>query len=177
MYGLVLLIILVSCFKHVYAQRKSKVIITEVNVNVPEKPELKEFIELKSTEEGLKSVSLRGYKIIGLSAGGKTSSIELVIQPWNWRIQDTGLFTIGGSLVPGADEDLPNEYVSFRSQKVRGSISISNFSKNGQTKLNAIAILYDFNNWFEDIRLDEHGYLKVDDGDLPWIFQQKICSS
>lgn len=110
---------LLQFFIFVSSEPKSEVVINELNIIDPEKPERKEFIELKSTKEGSKSVPLRGYKLIGLSAGEKETFIELVVTLWNENIDESGFFTIGGDLVTGANMKIP---INFAKAKLKVDI-------------------------------------------------------
>lgn len=119
----------------IYSRPKSEIVINELNIIDPEKLERKEFIELKSTKEPDKSLTLRGYKVIGLSAGEKETFIELVVTLWNEKVDESGFFTIGGDKVDNTNMKLPNPHIKFRqTQKAGGGLSIANFLKNGQNE-------------------------------------------
>lgn len=100
-----------SAFQFAESQSRSNVIINELNVIDPRKPEKNEFIEIKSTSEP--NLALRGYKIIGISCYDKTDKISLVATLWNERMKN-GYFTIGGSGVPTADLKIPHENIKFK---------------------------------------------------------------
>lgn len=145
---------------------KSGVVINELNIIDPEKPERHEFIELKSTQDDGQSIPLRGYKLVGLSASETgTTTIELVVTLWNLKMSEKGFFTIGGNLVTEADIRIPSPYIKFRTSIFKsGQLSISNFLKNARKSLNAIGLLYAFNDPFPDIKLESGSdALKVDD--------------
>lgn len=59
-------------------QCSSDVIINEIQIVDPKKPEKKEFIELKSTSDS-PDIALRGYKFIGFNCQSKTETIDLVV--------------------------------------------------------------------------------------------------
>lgn len=150
----------------IYSRPRSEIVINELNIIDPEKLERKEFIELKSTKERDKSLTLRGYKVIGLSAGEKETFIELVVTLWNEKVDESGFFTIGGDKVDNANMKLPNPSIKFRqNQKAGGGLSIANFLKNGQKRLNAVGLLYGFNNPFPKIKIEDNKqqFLKVND--------------
>lgn len=156
-----------QCLVLVFSIIESEVVINELNIIDPEKLERKEFIELKSTINGDKSLSLRGYKIIGLSASETDTIIELVVNLWNEKIDASGLFTIGGELLKNANMKLPNRYIKFRQINApRGVSSMSNFLKNGRKRLNAIGLLYGYNNPFNEITIGDNNkeqFLRVND--------------
>lgn len=138
-----------------------RVAINEINVIDPKKPENAEFIELRSF---CGDMALRGYKLIGIVAGEKGATIELVVQLWNERFPASGLFTVGGSAVSGASMKIPNIYIKFRYQTRRGDPIMSNFLNNGQNKLNAIALVYSDNPTALDvINLNNRNHLVLTD--------------
>lgn len=85
------------------------VVINELNIIDPQKPEKKEFIELTSNCEPY--YALRGYKVIGIAAGSP-STIELVVNSWQERFKtSTRFFTIGGMSIQDADMKIPNDNI------------------------------------------------------------------
>lgn len=132
-----------------------KVVINEVNINDPRKPETREFIELRSSCN--QATTLQGYKLIGITGGTRPDTlpmIELVVTLWNQHINEFGFFTVGGSEVYEADLRIPNQYIKFRQSFFPGTVSsISNFIVNGNKNINAIALLYGPHETFADIKL------------------------
>lgn len=132
--------------------KKCGIRINEINVKDPEYPESKEFIELKYTcaEER----ALRGYKLLGIKAGPKKSTIELVVTLWNAKTRSNGYFTIGGSRMTAAEADLrvPDPLIKFRR---KGPAPFSNWIDNGNEKMNAIALIYAWKEPFNNITLTE----------------------
>lgn len=153
----------ISAFFIHSAQSDCQVVINEVNVNDPKKPEKGEFIELKSACDD--SLALRGYKLIGLNCKASSGTIELVVTLWNARCS-SGFFTIGGSEVSNANMKVPNDYIKFRNSFNRGIAAISNFLVNGNKGLSAIGLLFDSEklNPFDDIVLTKNkNFIKIDD--------------
>lgn len=137
------------------------VIINEIQIVDPKKPEKKEFIELKSTSDS-PNIALRGYKLIGFNCQSKTGTIDLVVTLWNQRMDKNGLFTIGGSDVSTANLKIPNEFTKCKSEFV-GKQTISNLF--GQKEVRAIGLLHDKNNAFSNIILSKKTpNIKIDDG-------------
>lgn len=137
-------LLVLQCYITTFAQRRRDVVINEINVIDPFKPEKREFIELKSTipvPKG-KTVALRGYKVVGISAGDNGAEIELVVQLWNAAIGEKGYYTIGGTAVPEANLKVPNDFIQFRQQLIGSSFSLFNMVNNGNKRLNAIGLLY-----------------------------------
>lgn len=132
--------LLVSVFLISFVQNKCEVVINDINIIDPKKPENKEYIELKSTCDA--DTSLRGYKLIGFNCQSVTGSIDLVITLWNHRMNKNGFFTIGGSDILTADLKVPSVYVKFKSSfddtKVQ---TIAHFL--GNKDLRAIGLLHD----------------------------------
>lgn len=153
-----------SLFVIVKAQSDCKVIISEINVVDPMKPEKKEFIELKSSCNNL---ALRGYKLIGLNTKKVSGTIDLVVTLWNERTNNDGFFTVGGSEVLNADLKVPNDYIRFRSSFNKNAVvSVTNFMKNGIKDLRAIGLLYDSEklNPFSEFTLSKtQTYIRIDD--------------
>lgn len=146
-------------------QCQSSVVINEINIIDPKKPETHEFIELKSTNGN--ELSLRGYQVIGFNCKSSSATIELVVTLWNQRTSKDGFFTIGGSAVPEANLNVPNDYIRFRNSFMPNNVvSVFNFIVNGNNDLNAIGLLYDSERWnpFEDIALTKKkNYIRIDD--------------
>lgn len=142
------------------------VYINELNINDPQKPEKKEFIEL-ATNCTVYSVPLRGYKLIGISTGTKSSNvatIELVVTLWNSQINKKGFFTIGGTSIEKSDMKVGDPCVKFRQSFTKGIVSMTNFLKNSNTHLHAIGLLYGINEPFKNIVINKtNNYIKIDD--------------
>lgn len=128
-----------------------EVVINEINVIDPRKPEKKEFIELKSTCDT--DTPLRGYKLIGFSCQSTTGTIDLVVNLWNFRMNKNGFFTVGGSVVD-AELNIPSDYIRFKNSF--GEIpSMTNFL--AQKNVHAIGLLHDGQklNSFSDFTLSK----------------------
>lgn len=145
------ILLFLSVFLITSVQSDCKVVINEINVVDPKKPEKHEFIELKSTCGG--SFSLRGYKLIGFNSQSKTGTIDLVVTLWNERTNQNGFFTIGGSEVSTVNFKLPHDMVKFKTCFTGRSSVMSNFMPNKEIR--AIGLLHDSerNNVFKDFML------------------------
>lgn len=132
------------------------VFINELNIVDPKKPEKSEFIELKTNCENL---PLRGYKIIGISAGNKKNpkpSIILVATLWNEKFKGE-LYTIGGINVAKSDLNITSGNVKFRdSWNKNQQLSMTNFLVNGNRNLYAIGILFKRNDAMSSIQLEKN---------------------
>lgn len=144
---------------------QSSVVINELNIIDPKKPETHEFIELKSVNG--ESVSLRSYKIVGCNCKSSSGTIELVVTLWNQRTNENGFFTIGGSQVSEANLKVPNDYIRFRNSFAPKSVpSLSNFIINGNKDVQAIGLLYDdqrLNPFDEIVLTKKNNYIRIDD--------------
>lgn len=159
----------------VFAQNNCKVIINEINVNDPKKPEKRDFIELKSTCGD--NLPLRGYKLVGFNCKKVTGTVDLVVTLWNERMNQDGFFTIGGSEVPAANLKVSNDFIKFRNSFISNSVvSITNFVVNGIQELRAIGLLYDDNrlNPFDEIVLSrKQPFIRIDDK-IVELFKQNL---
>lgn len=138
-----------------YASSQCSVFINEVNIIDPQKPEKSEFIELKTD---CKDMPLRGYKIVGITSGGKNSkpSITLVATLWNERFKGE-LYTIGGVNVKNTDLSITSGAVKFReSWNKNKQLSMTNFLINENANLNAIGVLYKKNDAISTIQLEKN---------------------
>lgn len=136
------------------------VILNEINIDTPSKVKNKDFIEIRSFCNGMpKSISLQGYKIIGMTTGTSTQnqkvSINLVINPCNWKTNPNGMLTIGGPGVTNADVIIPNPYVKFREALTKGPSILKFYVTGGIEHLGSIAIVYAKDNSFSNIVLNE----------------------
>lgn len=162
-----LLLRIYKCDEDEEVADKCNVFINEINVNNPVKPESNEFIELFSLCDGFKaSVSLRGYKVILISTGTTNNeeiTIEFVATLWNSRSNENGFFTIGGPGVENADLRVPNDFVKFRNSFNKNrEIATTNFLKNGNHNIAAIALIYGKGNALESIALTQsRPFIKV----------------
>lgn len=134
-----------------------KIVINELNIVDPKKPQQNEFIELKQLcESENEATSLKGYKLIGFNFKSKTGTIDLVITLWNHRMNSNGFFTVGGPAVTKADVKIPNEMVKFRNGFSKSIPLISNFLMNANNELHAIGLLYNKMNSFKEIVLSKN---------------------
>lgn len=127
-----------SIFPSIRSESECQLIINEINVLDPKKPEKNEYIELKTSCD--KSIPLRGYKLIGINSQSKTGSVDLIVTLWNERTNANGFFTIGGSEVSTADLKVPHDMVKFKSS-FTGKSSVFNFMSNREIR--AIGLLHD----------------------------------
>lgn len=132
----VLLVISLILFSSVKSESDCEIVINEINIIDPQKPNKNEYIELKSTCN--MEVSLRGYKLIGFNCQTETGTIDLIITLWNVRTNENGFFTIGGHEVSTADLKIPNDYIKFKNSFIP-SIGSFTIKKN----IRAIGLLYD----------------------------------
>lgn len=149
------------------------VVINEVNSDDPDKPEYKEFIELLCFCNGNKaSHSLQGYKLLVLATGTRESSntqheaittIEAVITLWNSHTDENGYFTIGGKLLEGANLKVPDPNIKYRRCfESRTEIAESDFIRNGNDFISAVALIYGKRSNFPDISLSKsHRFLPL----------------
>lgn len=139
---LIFIVSLTLIVDQIECTNECKVVINEININDPRKPEKREFIELHSNCK--KSTTLQGYKLIGISGGARSDAvpvIELVVTLWNQHINEFGYFTVGGSDVYTADLRIPSSYIKFRHSFNPSSMaSMTNFILNGNKNINAIAL-------------------------------------
>lgn len=138
-------------FCNIHLHDLASVVFNEINVDDPSKPEKSEFIELvaygkKRPLEGettlLEDYSLRGYKILGISAyqkGVKGPTIELIANLWNCKIQNS-FFVFGGVGVENADLKVNSKFVAFR-QKCTRTPSLYSFLNNANVYPHAIALV------------------------------------
>lgn len=139
-------------------QSDCKIIINEVNIVDPKKPEMNEFIELKQiceNENENEASSLKCYKLVGFTCKSLTGSIDLVITLWNFRLNSNGIFTVGGPAVTNADVKIPNEMVKFRSGFSKNVPSMANFLINTNNEIHDIGLLYDKLNSFKEFVLTQ----------------------
>lgn len=135
-------------------------LINEINADDPAKWGSYDFLELQSFCNGEpKSISLQGYKILGLTTGtGKHNSPEigLIINPWNWRTNKNGFLTVGAGSVRSADYKIPNDYVKYTQKYLKGAQPLLQFLQTGgRSHLKAIAVVYGQKNAFPTLNLSE----------------------
>lgn len=141
-----------------------KVVINEVNFIDPKFPAKGDYIELKQVFGRGDKMSLKGYKLIGLSCKSKSGTIDTVATLWNFGMNDRGFFTIGGSEVTRADVKMPHEMIKTPNSysKVKKHSLISIFFV-GDTEIRAIGLLYGEQNSFKEIILNEKTqFLSID---------------
>lgn len=134
---------------YLFGEENCAVLINEINTGNPEKIKKTDFIELRlqCDEPNPKSVSLQGFKIIGISAEKTSNSqkmyIDLVINLWNSKFNvDTKLLTIGTESVPHTDMNTKSAFVTFRNKFTGNTQSLNMFLNKGDKNVHAIAILY-----------------------------------
>lgn len=125
-----------------------RLIINEINVDDPSKPEKREYIELSTNCASEKS--LRGFKLLGLSAN-IIPTIDLVVHFWNAKISNK-YFLIGGIDVQNADFSVTSDYVQFGT-KYNKQTSLMNFIGNGNRNLKAIVLIYNKNHAFNEFTI------------------------
>lgn len=163
----ILILLSLTVIDQIECGNECKVVINEININNPWKPEKREFIELRSSCK--KASTLQGYKLIGITGGVRSDAapvIELVVTLWNEHINEFGFFTVGGSEVNEADLRVPSSSIKFRQCFVPGSIkSITNFIVNGNKNINAIGLLYGRQEPLRDIVLTKQkNYIRLEGG-------------
>lgn len=81
-----------SAFAISFVESNCDVVINEINVIDPKKPEKNEYIELKSSCGS--DIPLRGYKIIGFNCQSRSGTIDFIVNLWNHRMNKNGFFTV-----------------------------------------------------------------------------------
>lgn len=148
-YSLLISLVLVS-----FVRSDCEIVINEINLSDPQKPEKQEYIELKSICDT--EIPLRGYKLVGFNCQSESGTIDLIITLWNDRTDKNGFFTIGGSDVLSANLKIPNNYIRFKSHfEDKNTKSITEFFIN--KNLRAIGLLHDEKklNSFSDFTLSK----------------------
>lgn len=132
-----------------------RVVINEVNIIDPKYFEAQDYVELRQTCVKGNEMSLKGYKLIGFSCKSMCGVIDTVATLWNLSMNKKGFLTIGGAQVSTADVKLPHIMVktqsSFSTIKMH---SMTNFLNNARVDVRAIGLLYDKDNSFGDITLN-----------------------
>lgn len=156
---------------HLFGEDNCAVIINELNTGSPENVKKSDFIELKllCDSDNPKSLSLQGFKIVGMSfektSNSQRMSIDLVINLWNSKFNvNTKLFTIGTENVANTEMNTKSGYVTYRN-KLTGSVqSLNMFLNKGSKNVHAIAILYKKDYAFPEIVLNaKNPILNIDD--------------
>lgn len=134
-----------------------KVVINEINLVDSKNPKETDYIELKQTCSAGDRMSLKGYKLIGFSCKSNSGIIDIVGTLWNFRMNKTGFFTIGGSKIENTDVKIPNVMIKSASSfsKVKMNSLSTNFLTISNTEVRAIGLLFDEGNFFKDIVLQE----------------------
>lgn len=138
-----------------------KVVINEINLIDSKFSKETDYIELKQTCEAGNKMPLKGYKLIRFSCKSNSGLIDTVGTLWNFRMNKTGFFTIGGSQIANADVKNPNVMIRNPSSfaKVKMRPLTSNFLTISNTEVRAIGLLFDEGNSFNDIILNEKSQL------------------
>lgn len=133
-----------------------RLVINELNIINPKYVENNDYIELKQLFGQGNEMSMRGYKLIGFNCNAKSGTIDTVVSLWNFSTNKKGFFTIGGSDVKSADVNIPNEMIKTPSSFSRIKMhSMSNYFGNVRSELRAFALLYEKDNSFREIALNE----------------------
>lgn len=142
-------------------------VINEVNTGNPGIIEKKNFIELKIICDGGRS--LRGYKLIGISAGTghgsnvNSMTVDLVVSLWNSKVGENGMFTIGAGNVPNVDMSSESEFVSYRNKFLKNTPTRYAFFNKGNKHVHAIALLYKNSYSFPELVInDNKQYIPID---------------
>lgn len=134
-----------------------KVVINEVNLIDAKFPKKSDYIELKQTCAKGNQMSLKGYKLIGLSCKANTGTIDTVGTLWNFKMNKTGFFTIGGLQIENADVRMPNVMIKTQNSfsKVKMRPLSTSFLTIANNEVRAIGLLFDEGNSFKDVVLNE----------------------
>lgn len=91
-------------------------VINEIQLNNPVKPDKNDFIELKLYCSGVEKIpSLQGYFIIAISGNPAGHPIiELSASLWNSKMKKGGYFVIGGTSLKNKDLSINSSFVTFR---------------------------------------------------------------
>lgn len=147
------------------------VLINELNTGSPGILHNKDFIELfadcTNKKKKSNSLSLQGYKLIGISTGSGASDrmlIDLVVNLWNAKTNRDSFFTIGTPTVRNTEITTESPYVVYRNKFSGSTRDNQIFMMTGNRHLHAIALLYKNMNNFPEITLSmKNPYIVIND--------------